>query len=83
MTVNIINWFFGLIVLTIGISNLLLVHPVPGAVFTLLSLLYFPPVTTALRQRAGFTIPTVVKVILGIMIIWFTLGVSDLGDMID
>lgn len=83
MTVNIINWFFGLVVLTIGISNLLLVHPVPGAVFTLLSLLYFPPVTTALQQRAGFTIPTVIKVILGIMIIWFTLGVSDLGDMID
>jgi hypothetical protein len=83
MTLNIISWIFGLLVLTIGLSNLLLVHPVPGAVFILLSLLYFPPVTAVLRQRAGLSVPTVVKIALGIVIIWFTLGVSDLGDIID
>jgi hypothetical protein len=59
------------------------VHPVPGAVFIMLSLLYFPPVDAILRQNVGFSIPIVVKIILGIVIIWFTLGVSDLGDMID
>ena len=83
MTLNIISWFFGLVVLAIGISNLLLVHPVPGAVFILLSLLYFPPANAVLRQKAGLSIPPAVKIILGIVIIWFTLGVSDLGDMID
>ena len=83
MAVNIISWLLGLIVLAIGISNLLLVHPVPGAVFILLSLLFFPPVNTVLRQKVGFFVPFVVKIILCIVIIWFTLGVSDLGDMID
>jgi hypothetical protein len=82
MTSGIISWALGLVVLAIGISNLLLIHPVPGAFFMLLSLVYFPPVNTMLRKRTGFTIPTMAKIILGIIIIWFTLGVSDLGDMI-
>jgi hypothetical protein len=83
MSLNCISWFFGLVVLAIGILNLLLVHPVPGAVFIMLSLFYFPPVNAILKQEVGFSIPAVVKIILGIVIIWFTLGVSDLGDMID
>lgn len=83
MAINIISWLCGLIVLTIGISNLLLVHPVPGVAFILLSLLFFPPVNAVLKQKAGFYIPFAVKAILAIVIIWFTLGVSDLGDMID
>jgi hypothetical protein len=83
MVIKSISWLFGLVVLAIGISNLLLIHPVPGVVFMLLSLLYFPPVNEVLKQRAGFTIPAFVKIILGIIIIWFTLGVSDLGDLID
>jgi hypothetical protein len=83
MTLNIVSWLLGLVVLAIGVSNLLLVHPVPGVVFILLSFLFFPPVNAVLQQRAGITIPIAAKIILGIIIIWFTLGVSDLGDMID
>ena len=82
-TASLVSWIFGIIVLTIGISNMILVHPVPGTVFILLSLLFFPPVNEALKKYFGFTIPLVFKIILGIIIIWFTLGVSDLGDMID
>ena len=78
-----INWIFGIIVFTIGILNLLLVHPVPGIIFLLLSLIYFPPVNDGLMKRFGFSIPLVVKIVQGIIIIWFTLGVSDLGDLID
>lgn len=83
MTSPLISWLFGIVVLAIGVSNMFLVHAVPGTVFILLSLLFFPPVNAMLRQRFGFSIPLVVKIILGIVIIWFTLGVSDLGDMID
>ena len=70
-------------VVAIGLLNLFLVHPVPGIVYLLLSILYFPPANDLLRERFGFSIPPVVKIILGIFIIWFTLGISDLGDMID
>lgn len=77
------SWVFGIVVLVLGVLNLILIHPVPGLVYLLLSLIYFPPANTIFRKRFGFSIPHVVKIFLGIVIIWFTLGVSDLGDMID
>jgi hypothetical protein len=80
---RIISWIFAAIVLTIGILNLIFVHPVPGIVGLGLSLVYFPPVNDFLKNKFGFTIPPVIKIILGVLIIWFTLGVSDLGDMLD
>ena len=80
---DMINSIFGIIVFAIGILNLVFVHFVPGIVCLLLSLIYFPPANAALTKHFGFTIPLSVKIILGIVIIWFTLGVSDLGQMID
>ena len=80
---NIISWVFGLAVLTIGILNLVLIHPVPGIIGLLLSLLFFPPVNELLKKQFGFTIPFAVKVVLALFIFWFTLGISDLGDLID
>lgn len=77
------GWIFGTVVFTAGILNLLLVHPVPGIAYLILSLVYFPPANTYLRKKTGFTIPVIIKVTLGIVLIMFTLGVSDLGDMID
>jgi len=82
-TEHLISWIFGIVVFTIGLLNLFLVHPVPGIVFLLLSFIYYPPVNDFLRKSFGFSIPLVVKIIQGVVIIWFTLGVSDLGDMID
>ena len=80
---SIIGWVFGIIVFAIGVANLFLVHPVPGIVYLFLSLIYFPPANAFLKEKTGFYIPKVVKIILGIIIIQFTLGVSDLGDIID
>ena len=82
-TAGLINWILGILVFTIGVLNMFLVHPVPGTVFILLSFVYFPPANELFRKNFGFPIPLVFKIILGIIIIWFTLGVSDLGDMID
>jgi hypothetical protein len=78
-----IGWVFGTIVLAIGVANLVLVHPVPGVAFLLLSLVYFPTANEFFLKQTGFMIPRFVKIALGIVIIMFTLGVSDLGDIID
>ena len=78
-----IGWIFAIVIFAIGVLNLFLVHPVPGFVYLLLSLVYFPPANAIINQRLGFSIPLAVKIILGVVIIMFTLGVSDLGDMID
>jgi predicted PurR-regulated permease PerM len=83
LTSHIIGWIFGTVVFAIGVLNLFLVHPVPAVVYLLLSFIYFPPADAVLRKNWGFSIPLVVKIILGVIIIMFTLGVSDLGDMID
>jgi hypothetical protein len=80
---NIISWILGLLVFTIGMANLILIHPVPGIIGLLLSLLFFPPVNDVLKKTVGFTIPFAVKIVLALFIFWFTLGISDLGDMID
>lgn len=83
MKSNAAGWLFGTLVLAVGIANLVLVHPVPGFAYVFVSLLYFPSANTALRERFGFSIPAMVKVLLGVALVMFTLGVSDLGDMID
>ncbi len=78
-----VNLFFGSIVFAIGVANLIYIHPVPGIVFILLSLVYLPMINNFLNGKFGFAIPVSLKVVLAVVIIWFTLGVSDLGDMID
>ena len=83
MTARLVDWLFGSVVLAIGVLNLLLVHAVPGVVFLLASLVYFRPAQAVLEQRFGVAVPPVAKVVLGLAIVWFTLGVSDLGDMVD
>ena len=83
LTANIIGWAFGTLVFAIGVANVFLVSPIPGAVYLLLSLVYFPPATSLLKEKLGISIPRAVKILLGVFILWFTLGVSDLGDMID
>ena len=80
---SISGWIFGIVFLTVGILNMFLVHLVPGVGYLLLSFIYFPPSNAYIRKKFEFAIPVVVKIILAIFIIMFTLGVSDLGDMID
>lgn len=80
---HLLSWAFGVLAVVIGVLNLVLVHPVPGVAYLLASLIYFPPVNIILKRRLGFAIPVAVKIILGIIIIQFTFGVSDLGDMVD
>ncbi len=78
-----IAWAVFLIIVVIGVLNLFLVHPIPAMGYLLLSLIYFPPANGFLHRRLGFSISVAVKVILFVIIMMFTLGVSDLGDMID
>ena len=81
--VNILNWVFGIIIVVVGILNLILVHPVPGIAYLMISMIFFPPTNMFLKENVGFWIPLSIKIILGVLLIIFTLGVSDLGDMID
>lgn len=83
MARNLFGWTFGMLLLATGMANLLLVHPVPAAAYGLVSLVYLPPVDALLRRRLGLSIPFVARLLLGVAVVAFTLGVSDLGDMLD
>ena len=78
----IISYILGIVILAIGVLNVVFVHPVPGIILLLLSLPYFP-FTDILRKQFHWTVPLALKIILFVLIAWFTLGISDLGDMID
>jgi hypothetical protein len=71
---KITSWIF-------GILNIFQVHAVPGIIYIVLSLFFFPITNTILKKRFGFSIPFSVKIILFLLIMWFTLGVGDLAEI--
>ena len=79
---NVITWIFGIVFFVIGVLNAILVHPVLGAFYIPLSFIYFPPVNTILKKRLKFSIPFMVKIILGLAILWMTLAVGDLAEIL-
>jgi len=62
--------------------NLILVHPVPGIFYLLLSLIYFPFVCSFAKKKIGFALPFWMKVVLGLIILWGTLAVGDLAEIL-
>jgi energy-coupling factor transporter transmembrane protein EcfT len=80
---NITSLIFWLVFFTLGILNVFLVHPVPGVIYILLSLIYLPPYNEYLKAKFRFSIPILLKVILAILVLWFTLAVSDLMEMFE
>ena len=83
---DIISWLFGIVVVAIGLVNLFWGNDTGFGVFLLLlSLVYFLPVNAILRKLTGLSIPKlgIVKIVLGIFILWASLGVGELFDKIE
>lgn len=79
---DILSWLFGILFLIIGILNLILVHPVPGIIYIFISFLFYPPINSMLKKKFGFSISFTVKLILFLLIMWPTLGVGDLAEIL-
>lgn len=81
---RLISWFFGIIFFAIGVINTFWGNdPGFGVFIILLSFVYFPPVNILIKKWTGFSIPLIVKIILGLFIIWAALGVGELFAKID
>lgn len=83
---NILSWQFGTAVLAAGIINMFWGNDTLFGIFiAVLSLFYFLPVNAILDKILGFTLPKVgiVKIILGIVIVWAVFGVGELFDKIE
>jgi hypothetical protein len=82
MASNILSWALSGIFLVLGVLNMILVHAVPGIFYLVLSVIYSPPTNTLLKTKLGFSIPFTAKVILGLFVLWGTLAVTDLADIL-
>ena len=83
---NIISWIFGMLFFAIGVVNTFWGNdPGFGVFIILLSFVYFLPANTILKKMIIFSIPrtTLVKILLGIFIIWAAMGVGELFDKIE
>ena len=81
---NFISWLFGLLFLAIGVVNTFWGNDMGFGIFIiLLSLVFFPPLNALFQAKTGFRIPRIVKILLGIFILWASLGVGELFDKID
>lgn len=80
---DIISMVFGVVVFAIGSLNVFWGNDTGFGVFLLLlSFVYFPTANTLLKKIAGFSIPGIIKIALGIFILWAALGVGELSDKI-
>lgn len=81
---NIISWLLAIVVFAIGIINTFWGNdPFFGIFLILLSLVYLPPVNFMIKEKFGFSIPLILKILLAVFIIWAALGVGELFDKID
>ena len=80
---DIISWLFGFVVIAIGLLNMFWGNdPGYGIFIFLLSFVYFPPATAFLKKISSLSIPLLVKIILGVFVLWTALGVAELFDKI-
>jgi len=85
MVLNIISWIFGAVFFAIGVVNTFWGNdPGFGVFILILSLVYFLPANDILKKMTGFSISRmgIVKILLGIFILWAALGVGELFDKI-
>ncbi len=81
---DVISWMFGVIVLVIGLVNIFRGNdPFFGVFIALLAFVYFPPVNSLLKKITGIRIHFILKILLGLFILWAALGVGELFDKID
>ncbi len=79
----VLNWFVAVLFSTIGIVNCVVGNdPEFGVFILLLSLLFYPPLRLVFQQKTGWSIPSFVLIVLGLFILWSSLGVGELLDKI-
>lgn len=78
-----LNWLFAVLFSAIGLVNCFVGNDPEFGIFILLSSLFFyPPFQQLLQKMTTWTIPSFVLLVLGVFIVWSSLGVGELLDKI-
>lgn len=83
MAKDIFCWFFAFVFFVLGVLNIIFVHPVPSLIYLLFAIIYLPHFNSFLKKKLGVLIPFMFKVIFFVLIMWGTLGVSDLVEIFE
>lgn len=74
------NWIFGLVFLSIGILNIIHISTIPGLFYIILSTIFIPLSNSLIEESLGLKIPNKLKLAIGLVVLWMTLGVGDLAE---
>jgi hypothetical protein len=78
------GFIFGIVVVAIGLINLFWGNDAGFGLFLLLlATVYFPTFNVYLHRWTGFSIHWMVKIVLGLFVLWAALGVGELFAKID
>ena len=84
MMLKIIEILFGIVFSCIGVINVFWGNdPVYGFSIILISLLYYPPFNSFIEYKIKRNYLNWIKLIIGVLIFWTSLGVADLFDKIN
>lgn len=76
-----ISWLFGMAIFTNGVLNVLRGNdPGLGVSFIILSFIYIPSVNSWLKKEFGFSIQSILQIVLGILITWKSLAVGAISE---
>lgn len=76
-----VAWLAGFLFSFIGFINIFWGNdPEFGVFIVLLSLLFFPPLSRLLKKLTNFTLPIWLKIVVGVFILWASLGVGELFE---
>jgi hypothetical protein len=80
---TLMNWIFFIVFISLALLNMIFVHIVPGLIYLLISFVYLPPSNNLIKKKFGIIMPKLIKIILAVLVLWFTLGVSDLLEIVE
>lgn len=82
--INFLGWIFGILFSLVGIVNMFWGNdPLFGVFVFGSSLMFYPPLSMLFKKLSGYSIPGLVKILVGAFIIWASVGVGELFDKLD
>ena len=84
LSIKIFGLLFGILLFLIGVINLFWGNdPGFGLFIMILSLIYFEPINRLIFRVTSYKMHWIIKVLIGLFVLWAALGVGELFDKID
>ncbi|MBT8179838.1 MAG: hypothetical protein HKP60_12040 [Eudoraea sp.] len=78
-----IFWVIAILFLLLGILNAIYIHHIPAIFYMLISLFYVPPLARLAKEKLGFGIPRIIKLLFALFILWATLAIGELMELFE